>query len=114
MVEGPRQVAERFIRAIASKDAETIVAMLDPESLALLVQSASRTGWNGSDPVEAARRLYDGFVGQLLGEATIDSVTLEGPEARVTYRHPKYGRDPDDVFFIRQLVGEWVVHLPSD
>jgi hypothetical protein len=102
-----------LVRAIGAKDAEALTGMLDQESLDALVQAARQQGWEVSGPVEAARRMYSGAVGELLGEVEIESVDVQGAEAHVTYAHPRYGRDQDDVFVMRRVGDRWLAHLDT-
>jgi hypothetical protein len=112
-VETPTEVAEQLVRALGAKNAEAIASMLDPESLDALVQEARQQGWEVSDPVDAVSRLYGGVVGDVFGEVEIESVGVQGAEARVTYVHPRYGRDQDDVLVLRNVGDRWLVHLDA-
>jgi len=110
MDETPRDVAERFINAVGAQDAQ---AMLDDETLESAVRSAREAGWDVSDPAEAVSRLFGPVVASMLGQVDIETVAVQDDEARVTYTHPKYGRDADDVFFLRHVDGRWAIHLPT-
>jgi hypothetical protein len=112
-VETPTEVAEQLVRALGAKNAEAVASMLDPESLDVLVQEARRQGFEVFGPVEAARHVYGGIVGDVLGEVEIESVDVQGTEARVTYVHPRYGRDQDDVLVLRNVGDRWLVHLDA-
>ena len=45
----------------------------------------------------------------LLQDVRVDDVQLEGDRATVTYSHPTYGRDPDDLFRLFEVDGRWLV-----
>ena len=110
-----RDVAERFVAAIAAKDSETIASLLLPEAQDHLIARARSMRGDVSTLDEAVPVLYGGGISRLLGAVRIDEVEVEHDLATVTYRHPIFGRDDDDVFLLRKRDGRWFVDFtPED
>ena len=104
-----RSAAELFIAAIVARDGGAISSLMSPKAQGELLQSVRRWDGDVATAAEAASRVWAGAWTALFQEVRIDDVELDGGRATVTYRHPTYGRDPDDFFVLLEIDGRWLV-----
>lgn len=104
-----REAAEQFIAAIVSGDPAAITALMTCKAQDELLQSMRRWGVSVATVQDAAARVWNPRWTAPFADVQVDSVEIEGEHATVTYSHPEYGRDDDDMFPLAEIDGRWLL-----
>jgi hypothetical protein len=113
-----RAVAGRYLAAVVAGDPVRTISLMSPKAQAELLHAARREGYAAETALDAATEWFARWraVFAVFAEDEIDVVDVVGDDATATHRRPDdENRDPDDVFVLRRIDGEWRIDaFPDD